>query len=279
MKRHNRLGVIAVLLLLGVVGFLVHRERPCADGVCPVPTVPQDQENSRGEATRPAPVPSPPRWEAVAPGLEYRRQSVAGGQVELALLRADLRRVELEVADVRRPGRAAASARELGREGQALAAVNGGFFDEQGKPLGLLLHAGRQTNPLRRVDWGVFSVIQSQARIAHARDGVPRGASEALQCGPRLVIRGRIPAFKPGLARRSGIGITAEGRVIIAVSSQGQLTLRDFARALKAFGCRDALNLDGGGSTQLYLHTSRVTCDVPGAWPVPSALVVLPRDR
>ena len=46
---------------------------------------------------------------------------------------------------------------------------------------------------------------------------------------------------------------------------------------MKALGATDALNLDGGPSSQLYFHAGKTELDLPGAYAVPSALVVLPR--
>ena len=43
------------------------------------------------------------------------------------------------------------------------------------------------------------------------------------------------------------------------------------------YALRDALNLDGGGSTQLWLAAGGTTLDVPGLTPVSDAVVVVPR--
>jgi len=90
-----------------------------------------------------------------------------------------------------------------------------------------------------------------------------------------LVIAGRLPHFKPGESMRSAVGVTADGQVILAAISRGELSLQDFARALKAWGCVDALNLDGGPSSQMYVEAGEVKVDVPGGYPVPNALAIL----
>jgi Phosphodiester glycosidase len=41
-------------------------------------------------------------------------------------------------------------------------------------------------------------------------------------------------------------------------------------------GCSDALNLDGGPSTQLVAKLPSLTVSVPGGWCVPNALIALP---
>lgn len=88
-------------------------------------------------------------------------------------------------------------------------------------------------------------------------------------CGPRLVANGRVyvtadeedfPAdIRIGRAPRSAVGITKDGRYLLAVVDGRQshsvgLTLTDWAKLLVKFGAQDALNLDGGGSSDLVVN-------------------------
>ncbi|MFV0637167.1 phosphodiester glycosidase family protein [Mitsuokella sp. WILCCON 0060] len=88
-------------------------------------------------------------------------------------------------------------------------------------------------------------------------------------CGPRLVANGRVymtadeedfPAdIRIGRAPRSAVGITKDGKYLLAVVDGRQshsvgLTLTDWAKLLVKFGARDALNLDGGGSSDLVIN-------------------------
>jgi uncharacterized protein YigE (DUF2233 family) len=212
-----------------------------------------------------------------APGADYCVREAAGGLARLAAVRVDQSRYRVEVADLAHEGKPPQAVRALAQERGAVAAINGGYFDENWQPLGLLVHGGQRTSPLRKADWGIFYVADGRAGIRHTRQGLPSGATEALQCGPRLVIAGRVPAFKPGESSRAGVGITTSGAVILAVTCRGALSLRDWAQAMKALGCRDALNLDGGPSSQLYFHAGKAELDLPGAYGVPSALLVIKR--
>ncbi len=87
--------------------------------------------------------------------------------------------------------------------------------------------------------------------------------------GPRLVANGRVymtadeeefPAdIRIGRAPRSAVGITKDGKYLLAVVDGRQshsvgLTLTDWAKLLVKFGARDALNLDGGGSSDLVIN-------------------------
>jgi uncharacterized protein YigE (DUF2233 family) len=82
--------------------------------------------------------------------------------------------------------------RLLAKKSQALAAINGGFFTPEYRPLGLLIVDGKEVNPLRRADWGVFLIQENRPRIIHTNEFQnDRGISQAMQVGPRLVVNGR----------------------------------------------------------------------------------------
>ncbi|MCH8979657.1 MAG: phosphodiester glycosidase family protein [Armatimonadetes bacterium] len=54
-----------------------------------------------------------------------------------------------------------------------------------------------------------------------------------------------------GKAPRTGIGLTGNG-VLVMMATNNRVTLSQFGRAMKKLGVRDAVALDGGGSTMLY---------------------------
>ena len=99
---------------------------------------------------------------------------------------------------------------------------------------------------------------------------------------PRLVVDGKVQPLKPQLAERTAV--CAEGSVIVLVVSTKAGTTA-FARFLAdppqrgGLGCRVALNLDGGPSTQLVVKLPALTLSLPGGWGVPNALVVAPGKR
>jgi hypothetical protein len=97
----------------------------------------------------------------------------------------------------------------LARRAQALAAINGGFFFPDYRPLGFLIVDGREVNPLRKADWGIFLIQDSRPRIIHTKEFENDGTiSQALQVGPRLVVDGKVKIMKKQLSRRSALGIT-----------------------------------------------------------------------
>ncbi|MCG9892773.1 MAG: phosphodiester glycosidase family protein [Thermosynechococcaceae cyanobacterium MS004] len=108
------------------------------------------------------------------------------------------------------------------------------------------------------------SQIQYQARPSLPEfEAMP----EIMGAGPLLVANGRIvenaiaeqfsPSFAIQAADRSGIGQTANGTVLMAVTHNrtggAGPTLREWAQIMQQLGSVNALNLDGGSSTALYL--------------------------
>jgi uncharacterized protein YigE (DUF2233 family) len=216
-------------------------------------------------------------WQTVSAGVEWRKIQIENAgflksDVEVTVLRVDPGRVHVEMGSAK-------TAEEWRRFAHGIAAINGGFFDEKNHSLGLRKSAGTKLSPLRHADWGVFFIQNGRAQILHTRDFPPVNSTditEAIQCGPRLVVDGHPTDLKNQWARRTGIGIDARGKVLIAVCDS-EVPLRDWAEFWAASGglhCRQALNLDGGGSTQISLKSGKANLDIAGMWPVPDALVI-----
>jgi hypothetical protein len=253
--------------------------------------------------------PLPLRQRAGAPGARRLRVALAdGAATTVYVAEHDLRRVELRVALVRgQPLAAYCAAR-----GVADALVGGFFTRPAAEPLGEL----RTRGVLRRhvpfdAPWAAqracVSASGAGVRIARRDElpAAPRG--DLLQAGPLLVRDGRAAysrsrddeGFSAG-ARQFDSDITAArhpraalglaGDRLLAVVCDGRsradagLTLEELAEVLVALGAREALNLDGGGSTTLIAGgrlRNRPRADVgvpePGGRGVATALLFLPR--
>jgi uncharacterized protein YigE (DUF2233 family) len=213
-----------------------------------------------------------PQWSSLGQGLEMRTYSVLSGtmRVRITAFRVSPRYVELAEG---RPLTAAAWLRAQ----HARVAVNAGYFDEMNRPLGLRVARARKVSSLRQADWGVFTIRHGRAAIVHTRDYRPsRYTTMAVQCGPRLVVDGKATQLKPQWARRTGIGIDRTGKVIIAIAD-GEISFDDWAAQWAAhdrLDCLNALNLDGGGSTQLAVSAAGKHESVAGLWPVPDAVLI-----
>lgn len=143
-----------------------------------------------------------------------------------------------------------------------IAAINGTFFNPKTKhPVGSVviegshLHKGKLKTAL--VVEGPFAFITTIPTSADLTGKV----ESLLACGPRLLTDGHLTVypeaegfrdkrlFRP--ARRSVVGITKHGKIIFAVIVT-PVTLTKAAKIMRALGCVDAMNLDGGGSSALY---------------------------
>lgn len=209
-----------------------------------------------------------PASRTVAPGAE---------QLDMAALDAVVFRFDLEryAVDVLAPGpdhRLTAS--EARRRQGALLVVNGGFFDERWRSLGLRVAGGAHVVPLRRAaDWGVLVVRGRRASIVHTRafDGLA-GVQAAVQVGPRVLIAGAVPSLKPQTARRTGVCVSGDGRFVTVLATRRAVLASDVGQAMHALGCHDGLMLDGGPSTQLAAgpvgQTAAARGDTTDAFPV-----------
>ncbi len=228
------------------------------------------------------------RFERLADGLERRTLRWAppgSGQsaVVVHAFRVDPKRFRFRV--VRASDGKRDTVHAIARKADLVLAVNASFFDPKGRPLGLLVDRGRELQRLRKVDWGVFYTTSGGgAGIVHRRDfEAPEGIDAAVQSGPRLVVGGKPLDLKPQIARRTAVCVDTSGRVLLLVSESGML-LEDLAALLArptgegGLGCRDALNLDGGASTQATLLMPGSIWDLYGGSAVPVVLGIQPRD-
>ncbi len=200
--------------------------------------------------------------------------SVDADGFAVQLVRFDLQKFRPQIVVLGQERRATATA--LRRDLSAVAAVNGGFFDEHGRPLGLRIVAGKTVVPLRRsVDWGVLVLRPGHAEIVHSRDFKQDPRIEAaIQVGPRLLSAGRALRLKPQVARRSAVALDRNGRTLTLVVTRAPAEANRLAALLAGLGFYSALMLDGGASTQLSVATGSFTVEIPGLYGVPDALVI-----
>ncbi|MDO4744331.1 MAG: phosphodiester glycosidase family protein [Clostridia bacterium] len=79
--------------------------------------------------------------------------------------------------------------------------------------------------------------------------------------GGRLLINGEVnPNLEAGAAPRTAIGITEDGSIVLYTIDGRQanhsygIQLKTLAKRMQELGCIDALNLDGGGSTEIVVQ-------------------------
>jgi exopolysaccharide biosynthesis protein len=165
---------------------------------------------------------------------------------------------------------------------QPLAAITGNFYDPETLQLvGELVIDGKVVNvSCDHVGPALVIFKDGQARIvSHDEYGKLNRHTMHLgmQAGPRLVCHGKVAVDLTGFhiapsATRTAIGLTADHKLImIAVNSS--ISFTRLASAMLASGCVDALTLDGGSSTGLYVndkvlvHPARIMVSILAAFP------------
>lgn len=201
----------------------------------------------------------------------------------------------------------------LAGRNNAYAAVNGSFFDmDLGNPICYLRIDGNRigentpgkNDSINRKYYQYASIALRNGRPALVvpdsnrlwEDGMKD--SNVMTSGPMLLIGGSpIPmrddrTFVTNRHNRTALGVKADGTTILLVAdgrfkhkAEG-LSLPELQRIMRWLGCTDAINLDGGGSTTMYVHdrphdgvvnypSDNRNYDHEGQRPVSNAILVL----
>lgn len=225
------------------------------------------------------------RFTEVAVGVEYARVLEPASTLDDTVFEGHAFRIDLERAGLRvLPAGGPRVRREVAtivRSLHQVVAINGSFFDEAQQPMGAIVDQGRVLSRRRLQAWGALVVEGNRARIVPGNELVLSPPPLlALQGQPRLVVDGQVPGLKPQVARRTAV--CAEGTTLLFVVATRPVEASALGRFLAApearggLACRNALNLDGGPSTQLEARLGEFSVSSPGGDGVPNALAALP---
>jgi exopolysaccharide biosynthesis protein len=164
-----------------------------------------------------------------------------------------------------------------------IAGTNGGYFDADLGPLGLLISDGRIIHPAQKAKLlsGVFLIKQGSPEIIRARELQKLdGIDQAIQCGPFLVERGRPVAgldsekvaartfiFSCGQAC-CGLGICRS----VSLAALGEIIAE--SKLVRDHSITKALNLDGGSSTAMYAKLGQDELSSEGRSEVSNYLII-----
>jgi hypothetical protein len=151
-------------------------------------------------------------------------------------------------------------ARVMAQE-KCLAGVNGGYFDPDYAPIGLLIVDGKTIAPLQkaRLLSGVLTASPRGVQIVRVREfSRQQRLKAAIQCGPFLVDLGqRVRGLEDTRsARRTFAAVGGSDRAAIGFSTE--VSLAKLAKILATtqlgdgFNISGALNLDGGSSSAFW---------------------------
>jgi uncharacterized protein YigE (DUF2233 family) len=195
-------------------------------------------------------------------GLTFRAARVSDGTTEATLHQVSFAPKKFAFAVMDNPSGAYNLGSACVKRG-ALAGVNGGYFQPDHTPLGLVVRQGVQIHPLEksRLLSGVLSVTPGAIAIQRAAAFKPSTAvREALQAGPFLIEGGKGIA---GLNATKGAARTvvfqdAAGRAGFLICKS--VSLAEMAAILATAAIFPegkivrALNLDGGSSTAMWVR-------------------------
>lgn len=170
---------------------------------------------------------------------------------------------------------------EFAERYKALAGINGSFFNmSSGEPVCYLRIGGKVLG--ENVPSSTDSVNRKyyqNATIRLLRSGRPRfnipdslrlaeekmPDSNIMTAGPMLLHRGAVVPqrmdrrFVYGRHNRTAVGLKQDGTIVLLVADGrikkqcDGLSLPELTRIMRWLGCCDAVNLDGGGSTTMYI--------------------------
>jgi uncharacterized protein YigE (DUF2233 family) len=174
----------------------------------------------------------------------------------------------------------------LSRDSAELA-VNGGFFNPAGEPLGLAVSEGRTASAFSRgMSGGVLWVRDGVAHQSATEDYEAGAVEFAIQCRPRLVAASHANVVRSDghRAARTAICLRGAGQTIefvraASVDEDGGPTLFELAEELVDEGCEEALNLDGGPSAGWAARSDGGVDVVLPLGPVRHVVVVRRRSR
>jgi hypothetical protein len=254
------LGKAVTRAHLSVVWMLLATACASRGGVAPIPPLPFATDSVRAER--------------IADGVVRRFVYASSGPWAIHVLDVALNRCTAAVA-VKGADSAAARIRtsvmlrDLATRTRVIGGVNADFFSlANGTPTGLLIVNGRMLTPPSVQPVLAFDSAGAAHIAVFRLDGTtlqPFEPREAVGGRPLLVRDSAImtnidsaggPGFASARHPRTGAGVSRDGRRLLLVVVDGRqapysdgMTLRELATFLRALGARDAINLDGGGST------------------------------
>ena len=221
-------------------------------------------------------------------GLEHRyivvEDSAAGDRASLELAVFSTKSCRLRIID--QPNEPRVDLEEVMDRGNFLAGVNGGYFDPDYKPIGLLIVDGTMIAPLQkaRLLSGVLSASAKKVQISRVAEfSIAQKPEAAVESGPMIVDLGKSVRGLESTrgARRTFAAVGAGDKAALGFCSD--VTLADLSNILASISIPDfkiqrALNLDGGSSSAFWFkRANRSAFSISEEKPVRDFVAIVPR--
>lgn len=164
--------------------------------------------------------------------------------------------------------------------------INGGYFEDDNSPSGLLVSGTQEISPFSNKTGlsGVFFVRNNKASIIWAKDHQSGSSPQfAVQSGP-LIIE---PGGKRGIRSKEG---ALYRRTILAVDKNGKLHIIIIKTPASLYACQElllnkiqnvdaAINLDGGPSTHMKFRLPGKKADFGESNSLPYLIRISPKNH
>jgi uncharacterized protein YigE (DUF2233 family) len=223
-------------------------------------------------------------WSTVASGVEVRTEHwKSPGDTDdiVTIVRMDMQRIHLSVGYQPQP----ITLSQWMSQTQARVVINGGYFDAQYHPTGLLIANGNAYGTSYQGFGGMLSVNNKGKINLRSLSGQPYDADneslrQVIQSSPMLMDRGQRTQFNANAVsdRRSVVAVDTRGRLLLIASPGQAFSLDELADLLASsdLSIQTALNLDGGASTGLYVNanTKEPQVAIDPLTPVPIVIAI-----
>jgi uncharacterized protein YigE (DUF2233 family) len=222
-------------------------------------------------------------WSQWTPGVElrYERWKGAGNNEDtVTIARFDLHHVHISVGY--QPDQPLSLSNWM-QQNNALAVINGGFFDTKKQAVALLISNGQSYGTSYNGFGGMLSVDnQGNVSLRSLRDQPYDPNNEQLeqatQASPMLMIAGQRTQFQADASARrwSVIAMDKQGRLLLIVSPSMAFSLDELADQLASsdLSLQTAMNLDGGESTGLYVNGGNQKVAIDALTYLPIAIII-----
>lgn len=230
-------------------------------------------------------------WRQLAEGVsltEYNLGEETGVlPSKVYILRSRPAAISLRAVSVNKEAKGQLRIKDAVARSGALAGINASFFDPDYLALGVVIIDGKPVRPLQQggsLLTGVFAIKgNGEPIIVHRSAFSGKNVSHAVQSGPRLISKGAPLRIRNQhvISRRSGVAITSSGDLLL-YATQSRIpgaSLQQITEMLldPRLDVQEALNLDGGRSSQLYVSARgelTEAIDIFGGHDVPVGLLL-----